>query len=213
MNKVALGLFALLLMACKPIALSDASSITFAPALTMTVYEYNAHRTKIDPLFLCQEAFCQSVQVINPIKTKEVFHQMGWTEPVLLSFLQDESYKHYKDQDQFHLMLFFFQSKGVDYLRVVNAFTKTVSTIKMPANQVAKLGQILQAQNLVYIASKPSLADIYINERLLGEAPLWVSLEQGSFDLVCKLPGFSGDKMTLTIPGPLQHTCPVRPSP
>lgn len=186
--KPSLLLFLIFIAACKPLAVHEAP-FSFVTNLSIGVYEYNEHTVNIEPLFHCaDQPYCSTLTVSFPAKTKEVFASIGWGETVLKDFLQTESYQPYKDQVAFHLLVFLFQSQGVTYIRVVNRLAQTVTTRAITNNQKLDMKEILSSEYIVFIHSKPTLADIYVDGSLLSEAPLWLHSVQKTISVQCKLP-------------------------
>ena len=53
---------------------------------------------------------------------------------------------------------------------------------------------------MVFADSHPPLADLSVDERPLGEAPLWIWLRDGAYRLGCKLPEQRFKSVSFTVP-------------
>ena len=53
---------------------------------------------------------------------------------------------------------------------------------------------------MVFLDSHPPLADLILDDRPIGEAPLWVWLRDGKYRIQCKLEGERFQPVTLTVP-------------
>lgn len=196
-----------LFVSCKPITLGNTHQVLFSKILKVATYEYNAHTLDIEGIFFCTHPYCTDVLIANPHVSKKAFDELGWTSEVLRSFLASESYEPYEKQSQFHIMIFLFQSDGVDYVRVVNGFTKKVTTTAFKAGSKVNLEDLLASQNILYVHSKPTLADVYIGSQKTTEAPVWLSLNKGKYEIQCKLPSRKSPPEKIHIPGPVMYLC------
>ncbi|MEZ4845704.1 MAG: PEGA domain-containing protein [Bdellovibrionota bacterium] len=83
---------------------------------------------------------------------------------------------------------------------------KRVITMSLPPESFS-CENVLAAARILVVDSIPPFADVYINERKIGEAPIWTSLDDGTYEVQCQLPDDIFPKKTIQMPGTAKHLC------
>ena len=117
-----------------------------------------------------------------------------------------DEFAPYENLKGFHLLLLPFRSQGQTYLRTVNYFGKYVTTVLLDV-RTPTCGDILRAQRLFVAESIPPIADVLVDRRPVGEAPVWAWLRDGTYEITCQLPGQTFRPMQLTIPRETRIVC------
>ena len=89
---------------------------------------------------------------------------------------------------------------------MINFLSKQVRTVTIPADQFT-CENVLSTARMLVIDSIPPYADVYLNNRKIGEAPVWTSLSDGTYEVQCKLPEDDFPKRSLQVPGTPQYFC------
>lgn len=117
-----------------------------------------------------------------------------------------EDFSLYQRLQGIELFLLTFEENGVSYLRTVNYLSRSISTVVLDIASPSCI-QLLKSQRLLLVQSHPPLADVAINGRNLGEAPIWTQLKDGRYQVSCKLPGEVFRPVSVLIPEDVQVLC------
>ncbi len=140
-------------------------------------------------------------------QTRQELEATGWFSDNMIASLQKQDFETYGNIKNFSLLMMLFKNKEQkNFIRLVNFLSKQVITLSLEPEQFA-CENVLAAAKLMVIDSVPPYADVYINNRQIGEAPVWTSLNSGTYELQCKLPDDSFPKTTLKVPGNVKYLC------
>ena len=146
-------------------------------------------------------------QIFSTNSTEKTLSLNGPSKDQLIDSLQAQGFQPYQHVKNFSLLLLFFQSsQQQNYIRIINYLSKQVETVELPSNQLS-CKRLLAEAKLLSIDSHPPFADVYIDDRMIGEAPLWTSLDEGLYEVQCKLPDDAFPKTTLRMPGTTELLC------
>lgn len=148
-----------------------------------------------------------SIVILSRGSTEKKLLDQGYSKESFVQSLKSQTFEPYENVKNFSVLIFMFKNKeGTNYVRFINFFSKQIRTITMPLQEFS-CENIFTTLRLVSIDSHPPLADVYIDDRLIGEAPVWTSLKDGIYDLQCKLPGNVFSRTKIQLPGKIQYLC------
>jgi hypothetical protein len=104
------------------------------------------------------------------------------------------------------LLLLVFQSGEKRYLRSVNYLGHRISTFLLDVKQPS-CEEVLRLERLVLVESHPPLADVSIDGRKIGEAPVWVLLKEGAYQVHCSLPDQVFKPVPFSVPRDTRVLC------
>ncbi len=140
-------------------------------------------------------------------QTRQDLESVGWQSDNMIASLQTQDFETYSNIKNYSLLLLLFKNKEQkNYVRLINFLSKQVLTLSLTPDQFS-CENVLAAARMIVIDSIPPYADVYINERKIGEAPVWTSLEKGTYEVGCKLPDDTFPKKPLQIPGNVKFLC------
>lgn len=178
-----------------------------------TVQKLNIGLLDLSPNDYSESAFyecakeLQSTVILSRGATEKKLLDQGITKESFIQTIQSQNFDPYSNIHDFSLLIFMFKNKeNINYVRLVNFLSKQTRTVMLAVDQF-NCENIFTALRMITIDSHPPLADIYIDDRLIGEAPLWTSLKDGMYDLQCKLPGHVFSKTKIEVPGKIQYLC------
>jgi hypothetical protein len=126
--------------------------------------------------------------------------------PVATLYNPATPYEEYEKIQGVHLLLLAYKSGNADYLKVVNYLGRYVSTVQLDVSRPT-CKQLFQAQRIVLIDSNPPYADISLADRKLGEAPLWLWLKDGEYQINCELPEQKFKPKRISVPKDIDVIC------
>ncbi len=144
------------------------------------------------------------VNVLEETEVHRALRNHGFSPEELLSF--GDRFDAYSSFSEFHLLLIPFENKGQAYLRIVNFLGKYVSTVLLDVRN-PKCVDLLRAQRLVVVDSQPPLADVQVDGRAVGEAPVWIWLKDGTYEVKCALPGQIFKPISVVVPKDVMTIC------
>lgn len=165
---------------------------------------YFTHNSKADPRFLlgCADDF-PALHVLDESVVHRMLRDQGIPLETFLNW--GENFAEYERLKGLHLLFIFFSDGGKNYLRSVNYMGRYVTSAVMDVSPTC--GQLLRSQRLFVVDSVPPIADVKLEDRLIGEAPVWTWLRDGKYAFTCELPGQSFKPVAATIPGDLRVVC------
>lgn len=170
------------------------------------VIDLNVHGLNSSTFFECSKNYPKITLSLDG-NTREELSQQGWTKNKWIASLNEESFEQYGEIEKYSLLLLVFKNKsGKNFVRSVNFLSKQVRTREFSEENFT-CENVYSEARLQVIDSHPPFADIYLDERLIGEAPLWTSLQDGTYEVLCKLPEDVFPTSTLKVPGVVSHLC------
>jgi hypothetical protein len=140
-------------------------------------------------------------------QTRQNLESVGWQSGNMIASLQKQDFETYNNIKNYSLLLLLFRNKEQkNYIRSINFLSKQVVTLSLPSEQFS-CENVLAAAKMIVIDSIPPYADVYINERKIGETPVWTSLDNGTYEVGCKLPNDIFPKQPLQVPGNVKFLC------
>ncbi len=117
-----------------------------------------------------------------------------------------ETFKRFEEIKGVTLLLLYFREGENLRVRTVNYLSRKVTTTTVRPDQHSCRGLFGQ-QNLVAIESHPPIADVFIDNRQIGEAPVWTHLRPGRYQIGCRLPQNTFRPETITVPNDTKILC------
>lgn len=186
--------------------LVTSDSIRTVKKLRVGMVELSSHGFDTAAFYDCMKDY-PSAWVGMDSQTQRDLEADGWMMDNLVGSLQKQDFETYKNIKNFSLLLLLFKNKEQkNFIRTVNFLSKQVRTLSISSDQFT-CENILASAKLIAVDSIPPFADVYINDRKIGEAPIWTSLENGNYDLQCKLPDDAFSKTSLQVPGHVKFLC------
>ena len=145
-----------------------------------------------------------SVELVEEAAVHRQARDLGITPEKMLEW--EERFDAFSPLRGYHLLLLVFRGPGKTYLRTVNFLGRYVSTVEMDVGSPS-CRDILRTQRLVVIDSSPPIADVKIDGRMVGEAPVWTWLKDGNYSVECVLPGEVFSKVSLDVPKTVDVFC------
>ena len=163
-------------------------------------YGVNLNRSGIDS---CSEEF-QSIQIQSEPSIVAMLRHEGILPEELLRW--GNEFGRFQVLSQFDLLFLVLRSEGVTYLRTINYLAKFVTTVILDQTIPACI-DLLRANRLVLIESHPPFADVIMDDRVIGEAPLWVWLRDGVYEIRCSLPEQFFKSVQFVVPKDFRMLC------
>jgi hypothetical protein len=140
-------------------------------------------------------------------QSRKELESEGWYSDNMVASLQKNDFEMYGNIKNFSLVLLLFKNKEQkNFIRLINFLSKQVRTLSVEPEQFT-CENVLAAAKMLVIDSIPPYADVYINNRKIGEAPVWTSLSNGNYEVQCKLPDDAFPPKTLTVPETINFLC------
>ena len=131
----------------------------------------------------------QILSAIPVVKNFQVFRQ---TSPKCdfhfgfsMVFKNRKDFETYNNIKNFSMLMMTFRNKEQkNFVRLINFLNKRVVTLSLTPESFS-CENVLAAARVVVVDSIPPFADVYINDRKIGEAPVWTSLDDGTDEVQC----------------------------
>lgn len=201
-------LLSLALSACggKQVSSMQNASIRTIPKLRVGVVELSSHDFNIPFFYECMKNLPSNTLVLDG-QTRQELESSNWYSDNLIASLKTQDFAAYNNIKNFSVLLLIFKNKEQkSFVRMINFLSKQVRTVALTEDQFSCENVLSNARVLV-VESIPPFADVYIDNRKIGEAPVWTSLNDGNYEVQCKLPEDVFPKKTLKVPGPIQYLC------
>jgi hypothetical protein len=170
------------------------------------IIELNETTLNTSGLLECSKNY-PGMQVTLNGATREELSQKNWTKNRWVASLAHETFEQYDDITGYGLLLLIFRNKQEKtFVRTVNFLSKQVRTNPFEP-ETFECEQVYSTAKIQVIDSHPPFADVYIDDQQIGEAPVWMGLPNGTYDLQCKLPSDAFPKTTLKVPGDVFTLC------
>jgi PEGA domain len=182
------------------------ASINSVQKFRLGLVELTSH--EFNPAFFydCMKSFPGSSVALDG-QTRQELESEGWYSDNMIASLQKQDFETYSNIKNFSLLMMMFRNKEQkNFVRLVNFLNKRVITLSMTPESFS-CENVLAAARVLVVDSIPPFADVYINDRKIGEAPIWTALDDGTYEVQCKLPDDIFPKKTLQIPGTVKHLC------
>jgi hypothetical protein len=144
------------------------------------------------------------VEVLDEVAVHRALRAAGMTPDALLAL--GDRFAAYGPFRDFQLLLIAFRAGGRDHLRIVNFPGRYVTTVLLDVPRPT-CNQILAGQRLVSLDSIPPLADLKVDERPVGQAPLWLWLRDGDYRVECAEVGHTFKPVPLKVPAQTRLVC------
>ena len=168
--------------------------------------ELTSHQFNPTLMYECMKNFSASSVTLDG-QTREELESVGWYSDNMIASLSQPNFELYSNIKNFSLLMMLFRNKEQkNFVRLVNFLNKRVITMSLPPESFT-CENVLAAARVVMIDSIPPFADVYVNERKIGEAPVWTSLDDGTYEVQCQLPDDIFPKKTIQMPGTAKHLC------
>lgn len=182
------------------------ASIRTVSKLRVGVVELSSHDFNIPFLYECMKGLPANGMLLDG-QTRQELQTENWYSDNLIASLQKNDFATYENIKNFSLVMLLFKNKEQkSFVRLINFLSKQVRTVPMSTEQFT-CENVLQTARLLLVDSIPPYADVYLNDRKVGEAPIWTSLSDGTYEVQCKLPDDVFPKKTVQIPDTFQHFC------
>lgn len=145
-----------------------------------------------------------AVAVVSEASLVTSLRKDGILPTTLLEWGND--FNRFQTVEGLHLLFLVFGDGTKKYLRAVNYLSQAVSTVVLDVAS-PKCDELLRMERMVVIESHPPIADVDLAGRRIGEAPVWVWLRSGSYEVNCSLPGQVFKPIRLAVPGTLRVLC------
>jgi hypothetical protein len=151
----------------------------------------------------CPEEF-PALEVRSEASLVAAWRKEGVLPEHLLQWGSD--FSRFRPIRDLHLLFLVFEEGPKRYLRAVNFLSRSVSTVVLDVAS-PRCEELLRKERLVGIDSHPPIADVSVDGRVVGEAPIWISLRKGSYEISCALSGETFKPMEISIPGVVKVLC------
>lgn len=151
----------------------------------------------------CPEAF-PGIEVIGEPSLIPTLRKDGILPEHLLEWESD--FPRFRSIQGLHLLFLVFEAGPKIYLRTVNYLSESVSTVVLDVPS-PKCEELLRKERVVVFESHPPIADVFLAGRRIGEAPVWVWLRNGNYEVSCALPGQIFKPIDFAVPGPVRVLC------
>ncbi len=207
MNRRPLLLLALLMMGCAGKAPPMRNeTIGTIHKLRVGMVNLNDNDLKQSLFYSCMQDFPSAI-LSSEGSTEQELESIGFSKEKLIQTLKAQRFETYGDVKNFSLLLLLFKNnEQQNYVRLVNFLSKQIRTVTLEPDQLT-CENVFLAVRLLVIDSHPPFADVYVNDRMIGEAPVWTSLKDGKYDVQCKLPGNIFPRAPLQVPGTVEFLC------
>jgi hypothetical protein len=141
-----------------------------------------------------------------------------FNEPTMISLLRSKGlepnqllqwgtrYDAFAQLPEVQLLFLFFRVGDIRYLRTVNRLGQFATTVILDVSR-PNCKDLIRSQKMVLVQSHPPIADVLIDGRKVGEAPIWVHLKDGAYVAACLLPGQTFKPVPFTIPHDSRVLC------
>ncbi|MCC7459977.1 MAG: PEGA domain-containing protein [Proteobacteria bacterium] len=191
--------------ASKSVAMKHAS-MRSVQKFRLGMVELTSHQFNPAAFYDCMKGFPSSTVTLDG-QTRQELESLGWHSDNMIASLQSQDFETYNNIQNFSLLMMLFRNKEQkNFVRMVNFLSKRVVTLSLPPESFS-CDTLLAAARVLVVDSIPPFADVYVNERVIGESPVWTSLEDGTYEVQCKLPDDIFPKKTIQLPGTVKHLC------
>ena len=177
-------------------------SIVSSHRLHVGIFDYGSE-LDTSALASCSDQF-PSVEILNEKAVHRSLRDSGLNPERVFEF--GDHFDSYLQIRGFHLLVLAFEADGKSYLRMVNYIGRYVSTVLLDVKSPT-CGDFFRAQRFLVVESHPPLADVFVDERPIGEAPVWTWLRDGTYEVTCKLTGQFYKPIDVKIPSENRVTC------
>ena len=177
-------------------------SILSTQKLKIALYDFGT-RFDRSALKQCGNAF-PAVELAEEAELKRILRKQGLEPKDLLRW--GENFESFQTIRDFHLLLITFVENRRVYLRAINYFGKYVSTVMLDVKRPT-CAHILRGQRFMVVDSSPPIADVKVDDRFIGEAPVWTWLKDGQYVVNCALPGQIFNPLSVKIPIDVHVLC------
>lgn len=181
-------------------------SIRSIQKMRVGLVELTSHQLDPSKIYDCLKEY-PSASITLDGQTKQELESVGWLSDQLIQSLQAQDFQTYHNIKNYSLLLMLFKNKEQkNFIRLINFLSQQVITLSLNPEQFS-CENVFNSARLIVVDSIPPYADVLINGRAIGEAPIWTSLRDGTYEVQCQLPDDVFPKSTLQIPGKSKILC------
>ena len=181
-------------------------SIRTVKKMRVGLVELTSHEFDPSVIYACMKEYPSSGIALDG-QTRQELEGAGWFNDNMIASLKNQDFEVYSNIKNYSLLMLLFRNKEQkNFVRLVNFLSQQVITLSLSPDQFSCENLFMSAKILV-IDSIPPYADVYVSDRKIGEAPIWTSLNPGTYEVECKLPDDTFPKKILQVPGTSKFLC------